>query len=321
MPNFSGTLAALRQRPDLADAMYQFKPDGVRFAADEVFPVVSVPEQAGTIEVVTTESLLNIPNVARAPGGHYNEINEYLTATSYNCSDKGLEIADKHGFRHLVQYNHEVGKVTHLMLQMRLAREKTVMDAVFNTTTWANMITTPAGSGTGRNWASDSSTPVADVITAKQAVRDRSGVIPNAVVMSGKTLNRLLVHPNVVKYFQNSDVITPALVEAALARVLNVERIIVSDAVYNTAAEGLTANLSSIASDDYVNVCRVGSDPTSPAIGFTFLWQEDSASPYIVENYDDLARRATIYRCRHNTDERVTEAKFGQLIKIAGHGA
>ena len=319
----SSALAGLKDRPDLADAIYQWRPDGVRFAADEILPVVPVDTQAGSVEVVTTESLLNVPNTARAAGGYYNEINEYLTTIAYSCTDKGLENADLHGYKQTLQYNREVGKVQHILWQMMLAREKTVMDRVLNATTWSGMITTPPQvTAAHKNWSDPkNSDPIADVMTAKAAVLGRTGVEPNAVIMSAKTLGSLLVHEKILAKFQNNSVVTNQLIQDSLKLIFDVEKIIVSDVMYNVAAEGLTASLSSVASDTYVSVARVGGAGgiSTPAIGWTFLWNEDSPNPYTVESYSDMRRRATIYRVRHNTDEKIVEPKFAQLIKVDGH--
>lgn len=323
MPTYTrGPLSTAINRPDLADAMYQWVDEDVRWAADEIFPIVEVPDQAGMVEVVTRESLLGIPNVNRAPGGYYNEIDDELTSISYNCSDKGLEASLLYGGREFFQYNEELGKVIHINTKMKLAREKFVMDSIMDTTTFANQITTPASA---KDWSAKDSNPKADVKAAKKAVKDRTGLSPNAIVMSGDVLDRLLEHPNITKYYQNPTTLTDELIESELAKVLlgSGGKIIVSDAMYSTAAEGLKADLASIAGSTYVNVCRVGRATPQfhhiPSIGWTFLWKEDSANMYTVESYESMKRRARIFRSRHNTDENLVEPAFGQLIKIAGN--
>lgn len=306
------------QRPDLMDALYEYNPTGIRLAADQIFPILNVPEQRGEVEVVTRESLLTPTEAKRSKGGNYNEINETLEPKQYSCQDYGLVIVDKYGHRETVQYNRERGKVEHVTFKLMLERERRAFAAIMDTSVWTG---SALQSDAGTDWVTIATAdPVADVVAAKKKVRDATGVNPNALILSALNLDYLLTNAKIREQIQGSAIPTQAVIFEQLAGLMGLEKIIVSDAVYNTSAEGKTATLSSVASDTYVSVARVGiaDNPAAPSVGFTPNWTEDSGMPYIVESYYNDDARAMKYRARHNVDEWVVEPYLAHLIKVSG---
>jgi hypothetical protein len=55
----------------------------------------------------------------------------------------------------------------------------------------------------------------------------------------------------------------------------------------------------------------------SAGLGRTFIWQADSPSPVVTEQYRDEAVRGDVFRVRHTRDEKVFDPYCGLLLEIA----
>lgn len=315
MPIITGTLGT--QRPELSDAIYQYSPDGIKFAADEIFPPLMVNEQAGQFEVVSRETMLKLNEAGRAKGGAYNRINEYMEVKDYVCKDWGLEITDNYTYRQTVQYNRELGKIRAIKMGIQLAREKRVAETILNSTTWTG---SALYTDVSTAWATVASAdPRSDVLAAKKKVRDATGVSPNALILSELNLDYLINNAKIRAEIQYTAVPTEAQVVTALPALFGLEKLIVIGARYDSGAEGVsTSTTTSCGGDSYVSVARVGNanDPVSPAVGFTPVFDEDSGLPFIVESYWEEQTRSMVYRVRHNICEVVIDPYFAHLLKV-----
>jgi len=311
--NFNSSLA--RQRPDLSDAIYQYRPPA--FKAEEIFPPLAVSEQKGQIEVVTRESLLKIPTTLRVGSGAYNRINEYLEPIDYDCKEYGLEIVDSYGTRQTVQYNRERGKMLHVTHGLLLDREKKALDTIFDTATWtgAALYTDVA-----TTWSTVASADIiGDVYSAKKKVRDYTGVSPNAVIMSELNYEYCLRNKDIRASIQYTAAPTIQMVANSLPGLLGVEKIIVVSARYDSNPEGVsTSSTTAIASDSYVSVAAIGNaeDPMTPSVGHMMYWAEDALLPYTAESYWEEQTRGMVYRVRNFHQLKVVDPYFAHLLKV-----
>ncbi|HQN47182.1 MAG TPA: hypothetical protein PK034_09010 [Rugosibacter sp.] len=311
--NFNSSLA--RQRPDLSDAIYQYRP--VTFKADEIFPPLAVSEQKGQIEVVTRESLLKIPATLRVASAAYNRINEYLEPIDYDCKEYGLEIVDSYGSRQTVQYNRERGKMLHVTHGLLLDREKKALDTIFDTATWTGAALYTDVTTT---WATVASADIiGDVYAAKKKVRDYTGVSPNAVIMSELNYEYCLRNKDIRASIQYTAAPTIQMVANSLPGLLGVEKIIVVSARYDSNPEGVsTSSTTAIASDSYVSVAAIGNaeDPMTPSVGHMMYWAEDALLPYTAESYWEEQTRGMVYRVRNHHQLKIVDPCFAHLLKV-----
>ena len=315
MPIITSSLGS--QRPDLSDAIYQYDPAGVNFKADEIFPPVNVNTQAGTIEVVTRESLLKLNETLRTPGAGYNRINNYLEPLTYNCKDYGLEYAIDYGYKQTIQYNQEEGAMRAIKMGILNKREYDAMALLLNTSTWtgAALYTDVA-----TTWVTVATCdPVANVIAAKKKVRDATGVEPNAVIMSQLNFDYCLQSTLIRGSIQYTEVPTLQAVANSLPGLFGVDKVIVPNSRYDSGGEGIsTTTTTATASDSYVSVARLGvaGDVVSPSVGHTLVYDEDSGLPYVSESYWQESNRSMIYRVRHNIEMKVIDPYFAHLLKV-----
>lgn len=90
------------------------------------------------------------------------------------------------------------------------------------------------------------SDPIGVITTARQTVRSNCGMWPNAAWMESAVYEKLRVHPQIwdrlgFKYNQ-----TGQLTQDNVAQALNVKRLLITEGVYNSAAEGQADVLSPI---------------------------------------------------------------------------
>jgi len=202
-------------------------------------------------------------------------------------------------------------RATNVVLQNH---ERRVASTLFNT---SNAISDAAASVP---WSTPATaTPKADVKAATTAMRNGSGLTPNACVMSKTVLDNLLVTDELKTYLQYT---SPHLVDGlagqiqTVARYFGVAQVLVGDRMENTAAKSKAAVLTDIWDDDYVSLCRVSNsmDLRDPSFGRSFLWTADSPGILTTEQYRAEQQRSEVYRVRQNIDEAVVFIGANSLI-------
>jgi hypothetical protein len=162
-------------------------------------------------------------------------------------------------------------------------------------------------------WDAASSTPIADVETAKNTVLTNTGYVPNTVILSYKAFSALVDNADIVDRIKYTS--QDSVTEELLARVFNVDRVLVMASVYNSAAEGAAASYSQVGDKD-VLVCYTPSAPglMVPSAGYTMNWSGVSAG---------LGTSSAISRYRMDTlraDRIEIEAAFDFKIVSAALG-
>ncbi len=124
-------------------------------------------------------------------------------------------------------------------------------------------------------WNDDAnSDPFTDISTAQTTILQNTGFEPNVLALSYPVYQALRKHPLVVdrvKYTMQADAknITPEL----LAGAFDVERVVVSKAVYNSAAEGATDSFSFVVGKHALLVYAAPEPGLMvPSGGYTFPW-------------------------------------------------
>ena len=103
----------------------------------------------------------------------------------------------------------------------------------------------------------------------------------------------------------------------SVAAILNLDRILVSRGIYNSAAEGLTDNLTWIAGN-HALLCYV--DPTpglmTPTAGMTFVWlgDDNAVEGRVVRTIDDAKMQATRVEVDAGWDMKVTGSTLGVFM-------
>lgn len=321
MPSPSTSLATLR--PDLRDSLMEFDlaQQERGYIGSRVLPISEVISQAGTFGIIPIEQLLQQRDVKRAPGSGYSRGKFTFTTSTYTCLEYGAEepIDDREREMYAEYFDADTIATARAYDSVLRSYEERVAAAVFNTSTWTGASLTTAIT---HEW--DDATncvPLTDVEAAVQKIYDNSGLWANALIINHKVFRNLRNSDQVIERIQSAGAGDPTkatdVTAEMIARVFDLDYILVAGSSKNNATEGKAASPVQIWSGEYAMVCKIatGEDFREACIGRTFHWNRDGSSPNgTVEVYRDEPVRSDVIRVRHDVDEVILYPEAGHLL-------
>jgi hypothetical protein len=311
--------AVANLRPDISGMLteYDLEANQMRMVGLRVFPVMEVGLQAGPFGKITIESLLRSVVTTRSGSAAYHTTEFEFTTDSYATAEHGLVVpVDNRNAKIYANY------FTAEVVAARLARhgvlvnqEKRIAAKVFDSGTF----NTTAASV---KWdVAATAAPITDVEKAVQRLYAK-GVLANALVINWTVFRNLRNAAQIIDRIASAGAGTPTkptdITVVQLAQTFDLQYVIVAGSQYNSAAQGQTAVISPVWSNEYAMVCRVansGDSIETPCIGRTFHWGEDGSQiGGTYETYYDEDVRGDKMRCRMDTDEKMLYADAGELL-------
>ena len=301
-------------RPDLGAALEQFSDaqNALGMVGLRIAPPLEVAKRSGSYGVIPLKQFLKTPDTRRAEDGSYNKVDGTGTPANYAAEEHGIEerVDESEADRLGEWWDAEALAFKRCRGIIQRAHNSRVITAglAIATTTAAGVAwTTPA-----------TADPQANILAAKKEVWARTGLVPNALCISWlawEYLQQVDGLQNLLKYSGHDDPkkITPAMVAA----VLNLQEIIISGGVINTANEAQAATVASAWDDTkaLLFVKNTGVDMKEPQLMRTFHYSRDGSDiGAVVESYYDPSRRGDIVRSRMDTQEKVVYAEAGEVI-------
>jgi hypothetical protein len=294
-------------RPDLGMAVTEYLEGPTQgLIGLKVMPIQPVPDESATFKVIPKETMMKIYDTRRADRGTYNRSDWNYEEGFYRTKENGWEelIDDKERAR-LERTNPGLAdfiatkRATNMILKNQEIR---VSNKIFN----SNNFTAHAITNEWDDYAS--ATPIANIKAAKLAFLDQCGMLPDALIINYAVFENSKSCAEVkdlLKYtYPGMDINNMTSVE--LARLFGLPQVFIGGAMYDSAGKGVASVMSGIWSDEYAALVKICGDPqdvTSPGVGWTFLWTEDSPQNPVVEQYREEDKRCDVFRVRHNTDE------------------
>jgi hypothetical protein len=196
---------------------------------------------------------------------------------------------------------------------------------------WASDYFTPTASGAPQTWANEvvgagqsnpnslptftcwddyaGSDPINDVENGKQAVLQNTGFLPNVLVIGYQVWRALRNHPEIVDRikYTSADVIS----EQLLAKYFQVDKVLVAQAIVNTAKEGQANDFAFIMGRQAL-LAYANPNPgiLQPSAGYQFTWTGVS---------DGLGQNVGMsrFRMQHLRADRI-EAQMAWVNKVIG---
>jgi hypothetical protein len=249
----------------------------------------------------------------RAANGTYNRIDQMLEVLEYTLVEKGAEHVVLAGEQNTLQYNKLLGGVRLLKGKRWTSREIDFRDVLFNAAT------VPAQPLKGAVWTDATSTPLTDLIAAREAVAARCGMEPDTIVMNNTNLSRLLGNAEVRSCFPGIPVLTFDAIKEALPALCGYRYLHVSSATRNAVPVG-GFTPSSIIPSTTVAVCISANaeDPAEmPATGRTLYWEEDAGIDGVVEDYVSNEQRGVVLRVRDYQNPVMFDAQSAALLTVS----
>lgn len=255
--------------------------NAANFVAAQVFPNIPVGKQSDRYYTYERGDFNRDEMEERAPGtesagsGYRLDNTPTYYAPVYAFHKDIPDQVRSNADAMLNQDREAVAFVTHKAL---IKREKIWASRYFGSGIWTNNITGVASApsaGQVLRWNDANSNPIEDVRLGKRVVLESTGFVPNTLVLGRAVFDALLDQPDIIdriKYGQTAG--APAMASRdSLARLFEVDRILVSDAIENTAKEGQNATHSFIMGKKAL-LCYSAPSPglMTPSAGYTFSW-------------------------------------------------
>lgn len=238
------------------------------FVAGNIFPRCPVNKLSATFPTYDKEYWMKNEAKKRVPGAESAGGTHARGTDSYSCED--ISFHEDVPFENIendpTPLNPEKAATRRVILKIALADEVDFASSFMTTGVWG----TDANPGTG--WGtSATATPLNDISTGRLTVKQATGFDPNTLVLSRKAFDALKFCDQItdrLKYTTSSNVTADIL-----ARMFELEKIVVCNTVYDTAKYGATA-AQAFVMDDVALLFYAPSAPSleEPSAGYNFVW-------------------------------------------------
>ncbi len=248
--------------------------DASQFVASDIFPVVPVNKKSDQYFVYTRADFLRDEAEERAPGTESAGGGYGLSTASYNCVKYAYhkDIDDDTRANTDSPLNPDRDATEFVTMKMLIRREKNWVDSYWNTGIW-----TQNTDLTATKWSAGND-PLGDIQTAVRLVQSSTGFKPNLFVLTPDVWDVLRLHADVLERIKYTSADSVSL--ASFANLIELPRVIVLEAVFNTAPEDTAGSESTnfvVESTSHADAClllHVAARPSllTPSAGYTFTW-------------------------------------------------
>ena len=271
MPN--PTKAQLHQNTPLTNVSVAYIQDPANFVAGQVFPIVPVTKQSDLYYIYDIGDFNRDTAKKRAPGTESAGDGWRTSNTSYNCFTWALhqDIPEEDRLNADSVFDLDKDATVFLTQKMLISRERDWASTFFTTSLWTG--STSGSDITPTNlWDTVASTPIEDVRAQTRSIQKKTGYKPNTLVLGTDVYDAIVDHPDILDRVKHTQlgIVTREL----LAAVFEVNRVLVAEGIYNSAAEEATDSMSYIATATGALLCYSAPNPglRMPSAGYTFAW-------------------------------------------------
>lgn len=322
-------------RPDLSEAFVEFGLNDQfgRLIGTQAMPIFNVPVVSGDYHKLSLKQLLKNTDMTdvmlagrRNPDGSYAEDDLEFTEATFKTYERGLvgRVDQNESRAYATSFDHEQEVAVWTQHRLAVLHERRVAYRFANN--HAGTVACGNTDGQGAHKWSDyaNATPIEDIRYAKRQVWEKTGFLPDTVIMSEQALEHLRLTDEVRGVLEatgaggraaQGDITFPDL-----ARVFGVSQFLVGGAIYDSSSDiSAAASITNIWGSD-VYVCKIARSNSfrEPAFGHTLHWSLDDSMPNgYVESYYDVNTRCNKIRVRHQTDEHVKYSDLNYKLTAA----
>lgn len=316
--------------PVLTNLSVGWRQNPAGFVARQVFPVVPVQIQGGVYYEWSRADVNRNLMAVRAPATESNGMGARLTNNPYFCNVRALhKDLDQQTLSNFPLFNLEQSATNWLTQQDLISQEVAWAANYFVTAVWGTTMTGVAaapGAGQFLQWNNGASTPIEDMRTGIRTVQLASGGYkPNTAVFGKQVWDQIVDHPDVVDRIKGAaGPGNPAVVtKAAFASLIEVERVLVMEAVQNTGLEN-SATVNSTETNAFIggtNALLVYAAPApgidAPSGGYTFDWNGYNGGAVAVSSWWEQKIKSQRVEIESAWDQRLTSSVLGYFFLTA----
>lgn len=275
------TIGDVHVNAPLTNISIAFIQGAENFVADRIFPNIPVVKQSDRYYTYERGDFNRDEMEERAPGseskgGDYNidnTPNYFAPVYAFH-----RDVADQIRANADPMLNLDNEATIYVTQKGLLRREKLWANKHFTTTVWADdidgVVSSP-GAGEVLQWNDAAATPLEDITAGRTVIKKSTGFDPNKLVIGREVWDSLKNNPSIIdriKYGQTAG--SPAKVtREAVAGLMELDEILVMNAIENTANEGATPVHSFIGGKSALLTYAAPSPGLmTPSAGYTFSW-------------------------------------------------
>ena len=246
------------------------------FIAGQVFPGVPVVHRSDEYFIYTASDWRRDEAKPRAPGAESAGGGYDLTTATYTCKVYAFhkDVADQirgNADPALDMDGDATVFVTHKLL---IQKEVDWATKYFTTSLWGTDVT---GGTNFTKWDEASSDPEKDVENGRQTILKKTGRKPNTLTVGSEVHAALKRHPLVKDKYKHTS--SESISRDMLARFFEVDRYLVGEASYDSAAEGATdSDAFILGKHALLTFSAARPSLILPSAGYTFNWSQFSGA-------------------------------------------
>jgi len=251
--------------------------DRKNFVAQRAASVIPVQKQTDKYVVYDRSYFWRDEASPRALGGRPQQVGYKLSSDNYSAIEYALEhVIDDRQRANVDDPIRLDENATTLLTQKHMIKQDRIWaQRFFVTGKWATEATGVASSPSATQFIKFNdahSDPIGTIDTWKDAINEKTGFMPNTLVLGASVRKTLRTHPDIadrIKYTQ-----TGIADEDVLAKLFEVSNVIVARSVYNAAAEGAADDFTYITDKKAMLLAYVEPNPglDSPTAIANFAW-------------------------------------------------
>jgi len=254
------------------------------YVADKIFPMVSVQHQTDQYFIWSKADFFRDEAQQRADAAESAGTGVNLSKASYSAKVWALhqDIGTQVRANADPSVDIDVASTRQLMQKLKIRRDRIFMSTYMVAGVWgSDAVGTSAGAGGQPGglvpvlWDDDAnSDPFTDIAFAQTTVLQNTGMMPNVLLLAWPVYQALKKHPLVIDRIKYTNpAFAGSINEALLAQAFDIDRVVVSKAVYNSAAEGIAASMAFVAGKNaWLGYVPPSAGLMVPASGYTFGW-------------------------------------------------
>jgi hypothetical protein len=285
------------------------------YISEMILPMVQVKQSTGKLGAYGT-SHLRIETTLTGGKNKYPRVDTRQYSTqNYNIDKHGLSdiITEEDKANVEAPFDAEVDTTDELVTKLWLGKEKGLADTLTDTAIITQNVTL---SGTSQYSDYTNSDPLGDFSTARSTIFNSVGKAPDTAIMSWDTWNILRYHPDFLTALGYADQRPGGLSTDELAKAMDVKRLLVGEAVYESANEGQTSSIASVWGK-HVIFCVSPTTAAKRQISLGYRFQQFGGPRRVFKNAVTNPPMATEVLVDDSYEMLISQALAAYLIKDA----
>jgi hypothetical protein len=267
----------------LTSVSVAYMQDDDAYIADKVFPIVPVEHASDLYWKFNKDDFFRDEAQKRADSAESAGSGFGMTTAGYAVDNWALhkDIGAQVRANADPAIDMDVVATQFVTQKLLIRRDRLFMQNYMATGVWGTDLTgvNTSPSGSQSIYWSDytNGNPFTDIENAKEKVLLNTGLMPNVLVLSYSVYRSLRTNPLIIdriKYTMPGGAFTSKVTPQLLAQAFDVDQVLVSRAVYNSAAEGLPGSYSFVMGKHALLAYRTNAPSLmTPTAGYIFAWR------------------------------------------------